>query len=71
MYKRQIDMSRVELPMMFNLHHPLNLEVIGAEAQHDNMQSAASVSYTHLDVYKRQALGSSDTLKHCVSCEVL
>lgn len=36
-----IDMSRVELPMMFNLHHPLNLEVIGAEAQHDNMQSAA------------------------------
>ena len=34
-------MSRVELPMMFNLHHPLNLEVIGAEAQHDNMQSAA------------------------------
>ena len=33
--------GRVELPMMFNLHHPLNLEVIGAEAQHDNMQSAA------------------------------
>ena len=36
-----IDMSRVELPMMFNLHHPLNLEVIGPEAQRDNMQSAA------------------------------
>ena len=34
-------MSRVELPMMFNLHHPLNLEVIGPEAQRDNMQSAA------------------------------
>ena len=34
-------MSRVELPMMFNLHHPLNLEVIGPEAQHDNMQSVA------------------------------
>ena len=62
MYKRQqytcaLDRQNAKLEPFFNPHHPAVLRAIKMtiEAGHRHGIWVGTVSYTHLDVYKRQA----------------